>query len=141
MRGHDYELTEAQFTTIYETLPKIADLALMYLVSGYPVDSYFDAWAGMMIGAGDTASWGDDAIGCALVDVGEKYEKFVKSIRGVVSIGAEIRGALLRAGSLLVSANNMLIEEKDVAQAITVGVEKFLEAQAKLAAEGITVPE
>ncbi len=153
MRSRGYDLTNEHYTIVHDTLPKIADLALAYLVSDLPRDSYFDGWAGMMIAAGDTSSWGDDAIGCALVDVGEKYEKFVtaqayrvygdcrpdKPTRTITS--AEARGALLRAGSLLVSANNQLVAEEMVQQAITVGVEKYLEAAAKLKTLGIEVPK
>lgn len=141
--GRDFELTDEQYDTIHKTLPKIADLALIYLVSHLPRDGFFDGWAGGIVAAGDTSSWGDEAMGCALVDVDEKYEKFVLQLSSAHNKkSAEIRGAILRAGSLLIAVSNKLTPEKDVVQAIAVGVEKYLEARAKLAEElEIHIPE
>lgn len=141
MSFRDYDLTDEQHTIVHDTLPKIADLCLMYLISELPRDSYFDAWAGGMIAASDTSSWGDDALGCALIDVGEKYEKFVTHRAPVAyKQEARIRGMLLRAGSLLVSVNNKLIPEKEVAEVIAVAVEKFSQARQEAIERGLTVP-
>lgn len=147
MKSRDYELTDEQYTQIQDALPRVADLALAYLVSDLPRDSFFDGWAGGMVACADTSSWGDEAMNLAMTDSAEKYERFVCVAKarhvpftlGEIRLAAEARGALLRAGALFLALHHKFVPEATVIEGFAVAFEKLSTAVTKLKQLGIEV--
>lgn len=145
MKSREYELTDEQYTQIQDALPRVADLALAYLVSDLPRDSFFDGWAGGMVACADTSSWGDEAMNLAMTDAAEKYEKFVCLAKarnvpftlGEIRLAAEARGALLRSGALFLALHHKFVLEKNVIEGFEVAFEKLSIAITKLQQLGI----
>lgn len=153
-RHSSYDLTDEQHDFVHTALPRIANLALGYMVSGYPTDGFFDEWSRGIVSLAECSMWGDEGSGLAYVDMAVNYEKYIRAnvgrprLNDVVQTAAEFRGALLRAGATLLAANNSLVFankdeniEQKLKETFAFADEKLQESEAKFKALGLALVE